>query len=98
MNQVALEQLPAEVADLLNGVQRQRLVITRDGRPFALIVGVENKDEEDLELEFSPAFWRMIEERRTQGTSVSIEDIRSQLVADENRCRDQEAGAGSSQS
>ena len=64
MKQVALEQLPPDIAELIVAAQNQRVVVTRNGQPYALLVGVENKDEEDLQLEFSPDFWRMIEERR----------------------------------
>ena len=64
MRQVALEQLPQDISEMFVAAQRQRVLITRDGQPFALIVGVEHKDDEDLQLEASPAFWRMIEERR----------------------------------
>ena len=49
MKRVALEQLPQEIAELFVFAQHERVVITRDGQPYALIVGVENKDEEDLE-------------------------------------------------
>ena len=57
---------------------------------------MENKDEETSALEFSPAFWRMIEERRRQSASVSLEEVKAQLDAEEKRCQDQEAGAAKS--
>jgi antitoxin (DNA-binding transcriptional repressor) of toxin-antitoxin stability system len=48
--------------------QRERLIITRDGKPVALVVGVEGMDEEQLELGSSNKFWKLIEERRHQKT------------------------------
>jgi prevent-host-death family protein len=96
MNQVALEQLPQAIAELFQAAQGERVVITRNGRPFAIVVGVENKDEEDLEMEFSPGFWRMIDERRGQPGSVSFEEVKAQLEADEKRCPEQQAGAAKS--
>jgi hypothetical protein len=42
--------------------------VTKDGKPFAVIVGIEHKDREDLQLEESPEFWKMIEERRQRPT------------------------------
>jgi hypothetical protein len=45
-------------------------------------MGTENKDKEDLALEASPSFWRMIEERRREPT-VPLEDIKAELFADE---------------
>lgn len=93
MKQIGIEQLPAEIAELMQAAQGQRVIVTRNGQPFALIVGVENKDEEELELEFSPTFWRMIEERRREPGSVSLEAIKAELEAEEKRCRDKEASA-----
>lgn len=48
--------------------QRERVVITREGKPVALIVGVEGLDKEQLELGTSDKFWELIRERRSQGT------------------------------
>ena len=75
--------LPREVIELVDASQRQRVVLTRNGVPFALIVGVENKDEEDLQLEASPEFWRMIADRRRETTSVSLEEFTAELEAAE---------------
>ena len=97
MKRVALEQLPQEIADLIVTAQRERVVITKNGVTYALVVGVENKDEEDLELEFSPAFWRMIEERRRSTVSVPFKDVMAEVEAEEKRCRDQESGAAAKQ-
>ncbi len=48
--------------------QRERIVLTCDGKPVALIIGVEGMDEEQLQLGSSDKFWRLIAERRTQKT------------------------------
>jgi antitoxin (DNA-binding transcriptional repressor) of toxin-antitoxin stability system len=87
MKRIALEQLPREIAELIVSAQHERVVITRDGQPYALIVGVENKDEEDLQLEFSPEFWRMIEERRRETASVPLKDIMAELEAEEQELK-----------
>lgn len=92
MKRIALEQLPQEIAELIASAQHQRVVITRDGQPYALIVGVENKDEEDLQLEFSPEFWRMIEERRRSNASVPLKEFMAELEAAEQRSQDRGAG------
>lgn len=46
--------------------QRERVVITRNGKPVALIIGIEGMDEEQLQLGSSDKFWRLIAERRAQ--------------------------------
>jgi mRNA-degrading endonuclease RelE of RelBE toxin-antitoxin system/antitoxin (DNA-binding transcriptional repressor) of toxin-antitoxin stability system len=48
--------------------QSQRVVVTRDGNPVALIVGIEGLDEEQIELAGSDTFWKLIADRRTQQT------------------------------
>lgn len=48
--------------------QRGRVVIIRDRKPIALIVGVEGLNREQLELGSSDKFWRLIEQRRSQKT------------------------------
>jgi antitoxin (DNA-binding transcriptional repressor) of toxin-antitoxin stability system len=92
MKRVALEQLPQEIAELIVSAQQERVVITRNGQAYALVVGVENKDEEDLQLEFSPGFWRMIEERRRSNASVSLKEFMAELEAEEQRSQDKGAG------
>jgi len=55
--------------------QKDRVVITRHGRPAAVLVGVEGKDWEDLVYQTNPAFWRMIEKRRKE-KSISLSEYR----------------------
>ena len=48
--------------------QRERVVILRDGKPVALMIGVEGLDEEQLQLGSSDRFWTLIGERRREKT------------------------------
>ena len=66
MKVVNLEQTNLDTC--VNDAQRERVVITRNGKPVALIVGVEGMDEEQLALGSSEKFWTLIAERRTQKT------------------------------
>jgi len=43
-------------------------VITRDGKPVAIMIGVEGMDEEQIELGSSEKFWSLIEKRRAEKT------------------------------
>ncbi len=52
----------------VSDAQRERIVITRNGKPVALIVGIEGMDAEQLQLGSSDKFWRLITERRAQKT------------------------------
>lgn len=53
--------------------QGERLVITREGKPVALIVGVEGLDKEQIELGTSDRFWKLMSERRNQKTITRAE-------------------------
>jgi PHD/YefM family antitoxin component YafN of YafNO toxin-antitoxin module len=88
MRKVRLEQLPAEVQALFEDAKSQRILVTRNGVPFAVVTSVGNKDEEDLELEESPEFWQMIRERRREGASVSLEEVMAEIAAEEQRLKD----------
>ena len=44
----------------------ERIILTRDGRPVALVVGIEGMDEEQIELGSSDKFWKLITERRKE--------------------------------
>jgi hypothetical protein len=41
-------------------------MITRAGKPFAMVIGLEGLDEEQLELGHSDKFWKLIEQRASK--------------------------------
>ena len=64
---------------------QRRILVTRNGEPFVVVASVGYKDEEDLDLEESPEFWQMIRERRREKASVSLEELRAEIEAEEQR-------------
>jgi len=58
----------AKLDSCISDSQHERVVITREGKPVALIVGVEGLDQEQLQLGTSDKFWKLIAERRSQRT------------------------------
>ncbi len=64
MKTIRMEQTTLDAC--LQDAQRERIVITRDGAPVALIVGLEGMDEEQVRLGGSDEFWELIAERRRQ--------------------------------
>jgi len=48
--------------------QGERVLVTRDGRPVAIVVGVAGLDEDQLQLGTSDKFWQLITTRRKQPT------------------------------
>lgn len=53
-------------------------MITHDGKPVALIIGVEGMDEEQMRLGSSDTFWQFITERRAQRT-ISRAELEQQF-------------------
>ncbi|MCY2995016.1 MAG: hypothetical protein NTY19_45210 [Planctomycetota bacterium] len=53
--------------------QGERVLLTRGGHPVALVVGLENLDQEQLELGTSDTFWQLIAVRRKQRTVTRAE-------------------------
>jgi PHD/YefM family antitoxin component YafN of YafNO toxin-antitoxin module len=58
--------------------QQDQVVITRRGKPAAVMVGVEGKDWEDVVLQTSLTFWKLVEGRRKEPT-LSIKELRTRL-------------------
>lgn len=80
MRMISLEG--ATLDNCVNDAQHERVVITRNGKPVALIVGIEGMDEEQLLLGSSDKFWQFINERRKQYT-VSRAKL-EQMIGDKN--------------
>jgi antitoxin (DNA-binding transcriptional repressor) of toxin-antitoxin stability system len=59
--------------DCLKDAQQEAVVLTRRGRPVALVVGVDGMDLEQLQLALSAKFWALIKERRQQPTISRVE-------------------------
>jgi len=62
------------------------VVVTRKGKPVALVLGVEGLDEKQLQLGSSKKFWKLIEERRRQKT-VSRRELEKTLDGTNGRAR-----------
>jgi prevent-host-death family protein len=78
MKVVALRDAKQQLSGCVVHAQRERVLITKQGRPAALMIGVEGHDLEDVLLMQNPRFWKMIEARRTEPT-LAIDEVRRQL-------------------
>ncbi len=78
MKTVTARDLQKKVKECMDISQEDQVVITRHGKPAAVLVGVEGRDWEDLVLQTSPTFWQLIEDRRKQRT-ISITELKTRL-------------------
>jgi antitoxin (DNA-binding transcriptional repressor) of toxin-antitoxin stability system len=68
----------ADLEQCIRAAQRERVVLTRNGKPVAILVGVRGLDLEQIELGHSDEFWTLIRERRGQRT-ISREELEQRL-------------------
>ena len=66
MKTVAVEK--TDLPTCIKRAQGKRVVVTHDGIPVALVVGIKGPDEEQVQLGSSDRFWRMIRDRRKDKT------------------------------
>ena len=79
MKTVGLEQATLDAC--VEDAQQDRVVITRAGRPVAMVIGVQGLDKEQLELGSSGKFWQMIRERRGEAT-VSRAELERRIASE----------------
>jgi prevent-host-death family protein len=78
MKQLTLEQLSKQLQDYVRSAQGEQILITDNGKPIALLLGLENSDPEQLNLQLSAQFWEMISDRRKRPT-VPFPVVEAQL-------------------
>jgi prevent-host-death family protein len=78
MKTVTIRDLQKKIKDCVDEAQQDRIVITRRGKPAAVLVGVEGQEWENVILETNPTFWKLIQRRRKQST-LSLGQLKSQL-------------------
>ena len=84
MKTIGLEHATLEVC--IKDARRDRVIVTRKGKPVALVLGVEGLGEEQLQLGSSEKFWKLMEERRRQRT-ISRRELEKTLDETNGRLR-----------
>ena len=78
MKTISVRDLQKRVKKSVEESQKDRVVITKHGKPAAVLVGVEGEDWKDVVLRTDPSFWKLIRSRRKQET-VSLEELKKEL-------------------
>ena len=69
MKTLGIEQ--ATLDSCVREAQDDRVLLTRDGRPVAVVVGVAGLDDEQIALGMSDGFWRLIT-ARSRASSADV--------------------------
>ena len=81
MKRIALSKVKDDLSRVLRMAEKEEVLITRHGKPAAVIVGFESEDDWfDYRLENDPRFLSRIEAARrslARGRGVRLEDIES---------------------
>ena len=80
MKTIGLEQTTLNAC--VEDAQRDRVILTRDGRPVALVVGLAELDAEQIELGKSEKFWKLVRQWRREKTVSQAELERRLEIAD----------------
>lgn len=78
MKIVSVRGLQKRPRQCVDDAQADRVVVTRHGKPAAVLVGVEGSDWETVVRQTDPTFWRLVRARRRQPT-ISFPELRSRL-------------------
>ena len=83
MKTLGIEQ--ATLDSCVREAQDDRILLTRDGRPVAVVVGLAGLDDEQIALGVSDDFWRLIKARRQERSITRSELERRLSEADQIR-------------
>jgi prevent-host-death family protein len=64
MKTVTLRDAKQQLSEYVSKSQKDKILITKHGKPAAIVWGVEGKDFEDILYMTDPGFWKMIRTRR----------------------------------
>ena len=83
MKRVPLSEVKDDLSRYVQLAAREEIVVTRHGRPAAVLIGFEDEDDWfDYQLEHDPRFIARMEAARRSldaGEGISIEQVRTQL-------------------
>ena len=78
MKTISVRNLQKKIRESVDEAQKDRVVVTRNGKPAALLIGVEGQDWENVVLQTSAPFWKLIEKRRKEKT-IPLQELRKRV-------------------
>jgi len=78
MKKINVRDLQKKIRSCVEASQKDYVVVTRNGNPAAVMIGVNGLDWEELAFQTNPSFWKIIEKRRKEKT-LSLGELRKSL-------------------
>ena len=79
MKEIALSEVKDDLSKYLRLAEKEKIVITRHGKPASVLIGFESEDEWfDYRLEHDPRFLQRVAKARRSlraGRGVTLEDL-----------------------
>ena len=97
MRIIGLRDAKQTLSECIDEAQEERMLITRHGKPAAIVIGVAGQDMEEVLLQMDPKFWQMIESRRLSSSTVSLEEVRKRYGLAPNKRKRRRSSASSRQ-
>jgi len=77
---VGVREAQAKLSELVSRSQKERIILTRHGKPVAVISGVEGMDVEDVLLGQDPDLAKLIaSRRRSKKPLLSLGEVKARL-------------------
>ena len=76
MKLVELREVEHGLRALVAQAQQERVLLTRDGRPAAMLIGVEGQDPETVSLAADVRVWRWLEARGSASATICLAGAR----------------------
>ncbi len=66
-------------AETVEECQDERVILTRHGKPVAMLVGVQGRDLDDVLLAANPEVWRAVQRAIVNPRRISLAEARKRL-------------------
>jgi prevent-host-death family protein len=76
---ISVRDLQKEIRKSVDEAQKDRVVVTRNGKPAVLLIGIEGQDWESVVIQANAPFWKLIGKRRKEKT-IPLQEMRKRLM------------------
>jgi hypothetical protein len=84
---MTVEDLAKNLEELVRKPPKEKLLLTKDGKPFAFVSDASIYDEEDIGYMTDPEFWKMISQRRRERGGIPLEQVMRRIERDERKLK-----------